>query len=60
VAYDQVPLGSILRLRNKRNGIEVSVLVNDRMNGLGIRLSDAVFSTLYLTNESEIAIIENE
>lgn len=58
VAYDQVPLGSLLRLRNKSNGIEVTALVNDRMNGLGIRLSDAVFSTLYLTKEAEIAIVE--
>lgn len=60
VAYDLAPLGSLLRLRNKQNGIEVTALVNDRMNGLGIRLSEAVFSTLYLTNEAEVAIIQND
>jgi|AntAceMinimDraft_1070359.scaffolds.fasta_scaffold02075_4 LysM repeat protein len=60
VAFDQIPLGSLIRLRNKENGIELTALVNDRMNGLGIRLSDAVFSTLYLTKDAEIAVVEND
>jgi LysM repeat protein len=56
VAYDLVPLGSIIRLVNPTNGLKVKALVNDRLNDEGIRVSDAIVRFLELNNTQLVAV----
>ncbi|MDV7396872.1 hypothetical protein RZS08_36075, partial [Arthrospira platensis SPKY1] len=46
--YDSGTLGQFLRLRNPENGLEVTVLLNDRVRGKGLWLSDAAADALGL------------